>query len=88
MIENELIREAVGYMEKAAYTKEQLEAYDKWKIAAMTERSALKDAKKEGKIEGRMESLIEVAEKLLKKGSSIEEIMDVTGLSEQQIKGR
>ena len=94
LIENELIREAVGYMEKAAYTKEQLEAYDKWKIAAMTERSALKDAKKEGKIEGRiegkiegrMESLIEVAEKLLKKGSSIEEIMDVTGLSEQQIR--
>jgi len=35
-----------------------------------------------------MESLIEVVEKLLKKGSSIEEIMDVTGLSEQQIKGR
>ena len=40
------------------------------------------------KKKGRMESLIEVVEKLLKKGSSIEEIMDVTGLSEQQIKGR
>ena len=46
------IREAVGYMERAAYTKEQLAAYDKWKIAAMTERSAINDAKREGKAEG------------------------------------
>jgi len=49
LIDNELTREAVEYMEKAAYTKEQLDAYDKWKIDAMTERSALITAKKEGK---------------------------------------
>ena len=52
LLENELIREAVGYMEKAAYTKEQLAAYDKWRIAVMTERSAINDAKKEGIAEG------------------------------------
>jgi predicted transposase/invertase (TIGR01784 family) len=52
LLDNELTCEAVGYMERAAYTKAQLETYDKWKIAAMTERSALKDAKKEGLIEG------------------------------------
>ena len=52
LLENELIREAVGYMEKAAYTKAQLAAYDKWKIAAMTERSAINDALREGKAEG------------------------------------
>ena len=59
LLENKLTREAVGYVEKAAYTKEQLEAYDKWKIAAMTERSALKDAKREGLTEGRTEGLAE-----------------------------
>jgi len=52
LLDNELTREAVGYMEKAAYTKEQLAAYDKWKIAAMTERSALNDALRKGKAIG------------------------------------
>ena len=52
LLDNAHIREAVGYMERAAYTKEQLAAYDKWKIAAMTERSAINDAKREGKAEG------------------------------------
>ena len=69
-------------MEKAAYTKEQLEAYDKWKMAAMTERSALKDAK----IEGKIERTIEIALKMLKRGMSTEDICDYTGLSIQQIK--
>jgi hypothetical protein len=45
-------------MEKAAYSKAQLEAYDKWKIAAMTERSALKDAKNEGKTEEKEQTII------------------------------
>ena len=52
LLDNELTREAVQYTEKAAYSKAQLESYDKWKIAAMTERSALKDAKNEGLVEG------------------------------------
>ena len=77
-------------MEKAAYTKEQLEAYDKWKIAAMTERSALKDAKKEGKIEGKIEGIeeekIKIAANLLKAGISIDIISNTTELSIEQIK--
>jgi len=82
LLDNELTREAVEYMEKAAYTKEQLEVYDKWKINAMTERSALNDARKEGKIEGKLE----IAINLLKKGMSIEDVSDVTGLSEQEVR--
>jgi len=78
LLENELICEAVGYMEKAAYTKAQLEAYDKWKIAAMTERSALKDARREGEkigIEkGKIEEKLEIAQKLFNLGISIAQI--------------
>jgi predicted transposase/invertase (TIGR01784 family) len=81
LLDNELTREAISYMEKAAYTKGQLEVYDKWKIAAMTERSALKDAKKEGKMEG----IIEIAINLLKENISIVSIENVTGLSKEQI---
>jgi len=63
LLDNELTREAVSYMEKAAYTKEQLDTYDKWKIAVMTERSALNDALKKGMEKG--------MEKGLKKGEAI-----------------
>ena len=81
LLDNEYTREAVDYMEKAAYTKEQLAAYDKWKIAAMTERSALKDARKEGVKEG-----IEItAMNLLKAGVSDEIICNATNLSLQQV---
>jgi len=74
-------KEAAEYMKKAAYTKEQLELYDKWKIAAMTERSALKDAKKEGILEG----IITTALKMLKDGMTIENVGKYTGLSKEQI---
>jgi len=73
LLENELTREAIGYIEKAAYTKGQLEYYDKWKIAVMTERSVLKDAIKE------------IATKMLKNNMPLEDICNYTGLSMQQI---
>jgi predicted transposase/invertase (TIGR01784 family) len=86
LLENELTREAVGYMEKAAYTKEQLAAYDKWKIAAMTERSAINDALRKGEAIGEQKKAGIIAKKLFQKGMSIEDVSDATGLSEQQIK--
>jgi len=89
LMKNELTREAVKYMEQAAYTKEQLDEYYNRKIDVMTERSALIYAKKEGIEEGIKEGIkegkIEIAKKMLKKGMSIEDISVVTGLSEQQI---
>ena len=89
LLENELTREAVKYMEKAAYTKEQLENYDKWKIAAMTERSALKDAKKEGITEGIAIGKEAALEKIVinsyKAGYDIDTISNVTGLSKEEV---
>ena len=52
LLENELTREALHYMETAAYTKEQLAAYDKFKIDVMTEQSAIDDALEEGEAKG------------------------------------
>jgi predicted transposase/invertase (TIGR01784 family) len=63
--------------------------YDKWKIAAMTERSALKDAKKEGVMEGIKEGIKEgitaTALNMLKDGMAVENICKYTGLSKEQI---
>ncbi|MCL2596549.1 MAG: hypothetical protein FWD66_02575, partial [Paludibacter sp.] len=93
LLENELTREAVQYTEKAAYSKAQLESYDKWKIAAMTERSALKDAKNEGLAEGLLEGeaigehkkAVIIAKNLLAKGMSKNEVCEATGLNEIEI---
>ena len=52
LLDNELTHEAVEYMKRAAYTKEELMVYDKWKIDILTERSAITDAIKKGKAEG------------------------------------
>ena len=54
LLENEDIREAIGYMETGAYTKGQLEAYDRWKIDVMTERSIVSDALLKGEERGRI----------------------------------
>ena len=59
LLDNELTREALEYMKRAAYTKEELEAYDKWKIDILTERSAINDARREGLAEGLAEGKAE-----------------------------
>ena len=81
LLDNEFTSEAVEYMKKSAYSKDQLALYDKWKIAAMTERSALKDARREGKREGKIETAIN----LLKEGVSIEIICHATSLPREQV---
>jgi predicted transposase/invertase (TIGR01784 family) len=63
LLDNELTREALHYMEVAAYTKEQLAAYDKLKINIMSEQSLVDDALEEGEAigleKGRAEGLTE-----------------------------
>jgi predicted transposase/invertase (TIGR01784 family) len=44
LLDNSFIREAIGYVEKAAYTKEELAWYDKWKIDLLTSASMLSNA--------------------------------------------
>jgi predicted transposase/invertase (TIGR01784 family) len=85
LLENELTREAVEYMKRAAYTKEELETYDKWKIDIMTERSAINDARKEGLAEGKTEGKLEIAKKLKTIGMSFDQISEITNLAIEEI---
>jgi predicted transposase/invertase (TIGR01784 family) len=54
LMENAHTREAVAYVEKSAYSKEQLAVYDKWKIDLMTARSMLGDAEEKGLEKGKV----------------------------------
>jgi predicted transposase/invertase (TIGR01784 family) len=56
-----------------------LKAYRDWK-------NSLETAKDEGKIEGKIEAKLEIAQKAMEKGLSIDDIVELTGLSIEQIK--
>jgi len=62
LLDNELTREAVRYMEKAAYSKEQLAQYDKWKIDLLSAQSMLYDSEEKGLKKGRAEGEAERAQ--------------------------
>jgi predicted transposase/invertase (TIGR01784 family) len=97
LMENEETREAVEYMERAAYSKEQLRLYDKWKIDALTAKSMLSDAEaiglekgeaiglEKGKTEGRIEERELTVINGHKAGHSLDLIASFTGLSTEQI---
>ena len=50
-------------------------------------KNSLDTARGEGKIEGKLEGKIEIARKALKQGLSINNIVELTGLSVDEIKG-
>ena len=81
LLSDEYIREAIGYMKVSAYSKEQLDAYDKVRDAIMTERSAMSDAEEKGELK----KAVETALKMNTDGVPVEMICKYTGLSKRQI---
>ena len=93
LIKNELTREAVGYLECAAYTIEQLDVYYQRKIEAMTERGLISDALEKGRAIGlekreaerRSANREETVINCHKEGLSFDIISAVTSLPVEQI---
>ena len=94
LLENEHLFEAVGYMERGAYTKAELATYDKFRDAIMTELSVIDDAMVKGRAEGRAEGLaegkveekLEIAKKLIATGMPLDQITAVTNLAMEELK--
>jgi predicted transposase/invertase (TIGR01784 family) len=100
-LENEHIREAVGYVEKGAYTKAQLDAYDKRKIDTMTVTGMLDDALEKGeaiglekgeaiglekgKAIGEQKKAGYVALKAIEMGMTVDDASKLSGLTIEQI---
>ena len=85
LLENSDIREAVQYAEKSAYTRIELDNYDKWLIDTLTAQSAMQDATDRGRTEGEEKAKIKIAHNLKTIGMSVENIAQVTGLSIAEI---
>jgi len=80
-LDNEELLEAVSYVERGAYTKEQLEAYDKWKIDTMTARSMLSAAEAKGEAVNQKK----VIDNGIRAGYSIDVISTITGLTSAEV---
>jgi len=89
MLRNKHIREAISYMERSAYTKEELDAYQQWKIDAMTATAMIENAREEGEAIGRALERTELQERVVIKchheGLPVETIASITGLTPGQI---
>ena len=77
LLANDEIREAIGYMQEAAFTKEEKLAYDQNKIDVLTACSMLSSAKQEEKLE--------IAKSLKNDNMPIELIVKYTKLSTEEI---
>ncbi|MDR1331335.1 MAG: Rpn family recombination-promoting nuclease/putative transposase [Tannerella sp.] len=90
LLTDEDIREAVHYTEVGAYSKGQLLAYDRIKMAVADERSLMSglrdEGRKEGRKEGDTEATARIAARALKKGMSPEDVSELTGLPLNEIR--
>jgi predicted transposase/invertase (TIGR01784 family) len=101
LLEEELIKEAIAYLESNSYSKAQLEHYDRYWDSILSERSAYLDAEERGRIDGMekgmekgmvegmekgiKENKIDVAKAALKEALPIATIMNITGLTKGEI---
>ena len=94
LLRNEHLSEAISYMEKGAYTKEQLITYDKFRDAVMTELSVIDDAMVKGRAEGKVEGRAEgkaterknIAKNLITTGMPLDQIALVTNIDIEELK--
>ena len=84
-LETPEIKEALDLAEEAAYTPEELDAYDRYWDAISIEKTLVGEAEIRGEIKGEKKAKELIAEKLLAKGDSLEEISALTGLTIDEI---
>ena len=89
--ENELIQQqqylpTTEELEISGFTDAELRAYDKFWDSVSVERTLLDDRYQKGREEGMSQRSLEIARKMLAKGMDEASIMDMTGLTAEEIK--
>ena len=89
--ENELIQQqqylpTTEELEISGFTDAELRAYDKFWDSVSVERTLLDDRYQKGREEGMSQRSLEIARKMLAKGMDEASIMDMTGLTAEDIK--
>ena len=88
--ENELIQQqqylpTTEELEISGFSDAELRAYDKFWDSVSVERTLIDDSYQKGKVEGMSQQSLEIARKMLEKGMDGATVMDITGLSAEQI---
>jgi len=78
-------REALGYLEEGTYSEAEMLLYDKYWDTVSIERTLHSDGFAEGKTEGEHTKAMAVAAKALQMGMNIEAIVELTGLTSEEI---
>ena len=73
-------------LEISGFTDAELRAYDKFWDSVSVERTLIDDSYQKGKEEGMNQRSLEIARKMLAKGIDEVSIMDMTGLTAEEIK--
>ena len=80
------IGKAVEELEISGFTDAELRAYDKFWDSVSVERTLLDDRYQKGKEEGMNQQSLEIAKKMLANGMDDASVMDMTGLTAEEIK--
>jgi predicted transposase/invertase (TIGR01784 family) len=64
-----------------SWNKDELDAYEYWRMEATSDRYKMIEEFDKGKFEGK----VEIVRKLKQKGMAVEDVMDITGLSREEI---
>ena len=79
------IHKAMELSQESAFSKSELEAYDKYWDAVSVEKTFIHDAHKAGKAEGERQAKLDIAKKLLAQSIPLEIVLQTTGLSQQDL---
>ena len=79
------MEEALNELEKLSQDEKIIGLYDKEKVEQKVINTRFEGAKLEGISEGKKEAKLEVAKRLLLKNTPIEEIMELTELTKEEI---
>lgn len=79
--ENKEIKKAMDIIDEMSMDEKEWELYQSRKMAIMDYNTGIREAKEEGE----RKSKKEIAQKLLKKNMTIEEIEEITGLNKEEI---
>jgi predicted transposase/invertase (TIGR01784 family) len=87
-----IIKRAFQAIDQASWSEEELRSYEhsiKVELDNIAvEQQKLEDAKAEGEARGEARGKIAIAKKMLLKGNSLDEVIEMTGLSEEEILGK
>ena len=83
--DNKEVEKAIKIVDEMSMNKEERELYEARLKGEFNYNIAIHVAKEEGEKEGKIGEKIEIAKKLLSKKMTIEEIIEITGLTKKEI---